>query len=364
MPLRAFAELLHQDGGRQLGRAVLFASVVGFDVVKKRKADLAAVSGVSEARLQEVVDTGQQALSAASPKRPQQHLVSQALLRRFCIPTSQGDRLLSYNLQYGKTQLLSTRQVGKLKDFVKIDSEETEKIWARTEQDLPDAIDAARTGRLFKNPKHVAVIKEAIALHFARSLDTLDSTKALWEKTLSDARAAYLANPQAMEQIFYLKHGFVAGGAYVAEQVADDLLAHTRALYQSGAAFRLRVVDVFEEARARAASANLEIIRPNRRGQFLLGDVPAISVGPGGHALGIPGGVPFGDATTVILPLSPTRLAALGSANRFEAVPAVAVKQANSVQVRKAQKYVYMQPGSGLEKFVGSERPPTGPAKP
>ena len=71
MPVRVLAGLIRQDGGRQLGRAVLFASVVGFDVVEKRKADLAAASGVSEARLQEVVDTGRQALSAVSPKRPQ-----------------------------------------------------------------------------------------------------------------------------------------------------------------------------------------------------------------------------------------------------------------------------------------------------
>jgi hypothetical protein len=152
LPLRAFAELLRHDGGRQLGRAVLFASVVGFNVVEQRKADLAAISGVSAARIQQIVDTGRQALSTASPVRPDQHVVSQALLRRFCIPTSQGDRLLSYNLQFGDTRLLPTRQVGKLENFVKIDSEETEQLWARTEQELPAAIDAARTRRVLRNP--------------------------------------------------------------------------------------------------------------------------------------------------------------------------------------------------------------------
>jgi hypothetical protein len=74
--------------------------------------------------------------------------------------------------------------------------------------------------------------------------------------------------------------------------------------------------------------------------------------------------VPFGDATTVFLPLSPTRLAALGSADRFEVVPASAALRANVFQVTKARKYVYMHPGSGLEGFVASERPPTGPVRP
>lgn len=362
--LRVFAELLRQDQGRALGRAVLFASVLGFDVVEQRKADLAAVSGVSAARIQEIVDIGRQALSTASPKRREQHLVSQALLRRFRVPTSQGERLLSYNLQFGRTRLLPTAQVGKLANFVKIDSEATEQLWAATEQDLPAAIDAARTRRVFQNPKHVGVIKDAIALHYARSLDTLESADRIWQQGVAAARAAYIADRPAMEELFRRKHGYWAGGSAVAEEMADDLLETTRNLYESGAAFRLRVVDVFDEARRMAASANLEIIRPRHTGQFLLGDVPAISIGAGGHALGIPGGVTFGDATTVFLPLSPTRLAALSSADRFEAMPAGAVRRANAIQVAKAHDYVYMHPGSNLQGFVTSERPPTGPVRP
>jgi hypothetical protein len=81
------------------------------------------------------------------------------------------------------------------------------------------------------------------------------------------------------------------------------------------------------------------------------------------QALGIAGGVPFGDATTVILPLCPTRLAALSPADKFEAVPATAVKFANSLQVAMAHSYVYMQAGSGLERFVSAQRPPTGPIR-
>jgi hypothetical protein len=354
--LRMFADRLHEDQGRQLGRAVLFASVVGFDVVERRKGDIAVVSGVSAARIQEIVDTGRQALDTASPRRPEQHLISQALMRQFCIPTNQGNRLLCYNLQFGGTSLLPTKQVGKLRNFVKIDSEATEELWGRTEQDLPAAIKAARTRRVLKNPKHVAVIKDAIALHYARSRTILESVEKNWQETLATARAAYMANQPAMQELFYQKHGYWAGGSTVAEEIADDLLSGATALNQSGAYFRLRVVELFEEARRRAAAARLEIIW-SRRGQFqfLFGDVPALT---------IPDGAPFGDATTVFLPLSPTRLAALGRADRFEAVGARAVRQANARQVTNARDYVYMHPGSGLDAFVASTRPPTGPVRP
>jgi hypothetical protein len=346
LPVRVFADLLHQDRGRQLGRAVLLASVVGFDVVERRKGDIAAVSGVSAARIQEIVDTGRQALSTASPRRREQHLISQALMRQFCIPANQGDRLLSYRIQFDRTRLLPPRQVGKLENFVKIDSEATERLWGLTEQDLPAAIKAARTRRVLQDPKHVAVIKDAIALHFARGLDTLDSVEQNWQQTLATARAAYLGNRPAMAELFYLKHGFVASGSAVAEEIADDLLSTATALYRSGAYFRLRVVDVFEETRRMAASARLEIIRPRRRqSRFLFGDVPAISVGAGGQALGIPGGVPFGDATTVFLPLSPTRLAALSSADRFEAVSAAAIRRGQCLSGSQGSRLRVHAPG-------------------
>jgi hypothetical protein len=361
-PLRVFAALLRQDQGRTLGSAVIFASVVGFDVVEQRKGDIAAMSSVPAPRIQEIVDTGRQALNNASPKAGEQHVVSRALLRSFLGPTSQGDRLLSYNLRFGRAKLRAPGAVGKLENFVKIDSQETERLWGLIEQDLPAAINAARTRRVLQNPKHVAVVKDAIALHFARSLDTLASVDQTWQQTLATARAAYLADRAMLADLFYLKHGFVASGSAAAEEIVDDLLSMPRSLYRSGAYFRLRVVDVFEAARTMAASARLEIIRPRRsQPEFLLGDVPAISVDAVGHTLGIPGGVPFGGATTVVLPLSPTRLAALSRTDKFEAVPAQRVRQANAIQVAKAHNYLYMRPGSGLQAFAASERPPTGP---
>lgn len=106
----------------------------------------------------------------------------------------------------------------------------------------------------------------------------------------------------------------------------------------------------------------LEIIQPRRsQSRFLLGDVPAISYDAESNALGIPGGVAFGDATTVFLPLSPTRLAALSRSDRFEAVPAAAVRQVNAFQVAKAREYVFMHPEAKQRAFVASQRAPTGP---
>lgn len=363
-PLQLVAQVLRQDRGRATGRAVLFATAVGLDVFEKRIGDLAAVTGIGAQRLQEIVTIGRQALSSTSPVVHDQHVVSQVVLRRFCAPTAHGDRLLSHSLQYGRALLRAPRGVGRLEDFVKIDSQETEHVWGTTEQELLAALDAARTRGIFKSQKYVAVIKDAIALHFVRSLDMLRAEELIWQHGLAAARASFLADKRGMESLFYLKYGlFPPSGETAREIIAADLLSTTARLFDSGAVFRLRVVDMFHAARDLSAARGLQIIRP-QRGEFLIGDVPAITIDIKRRALGVLSGVAFGNATTVVLPLGPTRLAALGNADSFDSVPSTIVTQLNAFQIAKAKTNVYMRPGSGLESFVLSERPPTRTTSP
>jgi hypothetical protein len=64
----------------------------------------------------------------------------------------------------------------------------------------------------------------------------------------------------------------------------------------------------------------------------------------------------------VVLPLGPRRLAAVSrGGNSFDRVSGAFVKQLNGFQISNAKEHVFMRPGSGLESFVVSERPPTGP---
>jgi hypothetical protein len=340
---------------------VLFAAGADLDLFERHIPDLAVATGVSQARLREIVDVARTALDDASPRVPGQHVVSKVLLRQFTIPTKDGERLLAHSLQYGKVKPRAPKGVGKLENFVKIDSKETEELWGQTEQHLPAALAAARTRELFANPKHVAVIKDAIALHFARSLELLQGHAMLWERGIEQARKQLRADETSMATLFYQKYGLLPPSARAAgETISEHLVAETRQLYESGSIFRLRVVDMFHAARELAATAGLEIFWP-ARGEFLIGDVPAIPIDATHQALGVLGGVPFADASTVILPLGPRRLAALGKTDAFRSAPSSFVKQLNAFQIAKAQTYVFMRPGSGLESTVLSQRPPTGP---
>lgn len=207
VPLRFVAQLLRQDRTQATGRAVLFASIVGFDTFAAHITELAPLCGVGEARLRELVTIGRQALSETSPKVREQHLVSRALLREFCRADAHGDGLLvSHALRSGRNRPTGPGGVAYREHFVKIDSRETERIWGRVEQELPTALATAYTRRVLGQPKHLAVIKGTVALHFARSPDVLDGQAATLRQAIDTLHAEYLRNWPLVEALYYMKH--------------------------------------------------------------------------------------------------------------------------------------------------------------
>lgn len=355
VPLRFAAQLLRQDGAQATGRAVLFASIVGFDAFEAHSAELAPLCGVSQARLRELVAIGRQALSDTSPKVREQHLVSRVLLREFCRADADGGGMLvSHALSSGRNRPTGPGGVAYREHFVKIDSKETERIWGRVEQELPAALSAANTRRILGQPEHLAAIKEAVALHFARSPDVLDGQAVTLRQAIDTLHAEYVRNWPLVEALYYMKHRlYPPHGDRARHEIADDLLAQTRQLADSGALFRLRVVDLFEKACEMAGWMGVRILRP-RRGEFLIGDVPVIPLDEISGAFGLShGGVAFGDATMVVLPLGPRRLAALTRGpDSFEAIARAEVDQLNRLQVANARTHVAFRRGSGLERLV------------
>ncbi len=354
MPLRYVAQLLRQDRAQATGRAVLFASIVGFDTFEGHIPELASMSGVGAARLRHLVVIGRQALSQTSPKTREQHLVSKVLLREFCRTDADGaGLLLAHALCSRRTRPTGPRGMGHREHFVKIDSHATELVWGDVEQDLPGALTAAYSRQILGQPKQLAAIKAAVALHFARSLDVLDDQERTLRQAIETLHSEYLENWPLVEALYYLKHRlYPQRGDHVRQEIADDLLAQTRQLVDSGVLFRPRVVDLFEKAREMAGWMGVRILRP-RRGEFLIGDVPAIPIDEASGSFGLSGGVAFGDATTVVLPIGPRRLAALHRGpDTYEVIAGTEVTELNRLQVANARTHVAFRRGSDLDRVV------------
>jgi hypothetical protein len=132
----------------------------------------------------------------------------------------------------------------------------------------------------------------------------------------------------------------------------DDLFSSSTELFESGALFRETLENLFSRVREWIAGMHLEICT-GAEGQFLIGDTPALTFRADGRM-----GAAIGDANSLILPLGPYRLGAIGPMHNFAALPREAVDHLNRLQVLAADRRVWMHPLANLESFVHSVRPP------
>lgn len=117
----------------------------------------------------------------------------------------------------------------------------------------------------------------------------------------------------------------------------DEVMELSINLGKSGALFRERIEELVRQARLRADSSALEIETPGD-GEFLIGDVPALTVRNDHYDVGVLGGITLDDAHSVFLPLGPGHIAALAKKNLTAKLTTAQVKDANARQVRGAHR--------------------------
>ncbi len=122
---------------------------------------------------------------------------------------------------------------------------------------------------------------------------------------------------------------------------ADEMMQLSFQLAESGALFRERLEDIYRQARERTDNAELEILTSGA-GEFLIGDIPALTVRRDRDAVGVLGGIALDDATSVFMPLGPKHVA--GSAEKpHRRLSAEQVRDVIVRQVVGAIEYVYLR---------------------
>jgi hypothetical protein len=284
-----------------------------------------------------------------------QHVVSKVILRRFVGVDGEGDGLLyPFRLRYpnARHRLLGPDGCGKIKNFVAYASASAERLWKETEDKLPDALAAVDDGSLLSSPEHLATVKDAIALHYARSEATRIVHVRIFIQAAAASRSRWLTDWRPrLEAAFYQAKGFYAGGDQALGRFLDEMMQPSLDMAASGQLFRERVEDIYLKARVFVSSSGLEVLTSGGS-EFLIGDVPALTIPRDGVGLGALGGTALGDARTVIMPLGPRHLVALARTSISAELAPDQVASANAYQVRGALEYVYFRPGSGLEDFV------------
>jgi hypothetical protein len=177
----------------------------------------------------------------------------------------------------------------------------------------------------------------------------------VWAETVANGRKRWLTdNRRVLEHWFFLRKGLYPAGDEALGMFADEVMEYSRSLAGSGAMWRERIESLYLRARAMTDAAGLEILTPPDGGEFLIGDVPALTVRADRIGVGVLGGIALGEAQSVFMPLGPRHVAALGRAGIIASLTAAQTAEVNARQLAGAIDYVYLRPGSPLAGAVRS----------
>ena len=358
--LQLLVPVLAADQGRGRARTLLFIAGVGPTMIDQSITELDTALGSSSpgpAGLANLVSKARAAMSASSPTIARQHVISKAILRRFCEPGpgNAGLQLMRHDLLNGTARPNGPGGVGYVRNFVKIDSQATEELWQLTENALPQAIDAAVSHAIVADPGLLAVLRDAIALHYVRNPQALEVHEQTFADAFQNVAEALTRTPAAAEG-FRRRYGLEPAGPQARRLGAQELLAAVKHMFAQGALFRLRVQDLFETVQAHFQGSGVEILEPEPGSEFLIGDTPALTVDFATGNAGVRAGITLGGANTVMLPLAPRLLVSLGRVTAAKQVPAGFVDHVNHLQVRAAQRYVHHRLTAGFGARIAAWR--------
>jgi len=292
-----------------------------------------------------------------------QHLVSGVLLGQFAAPIGQRGvpQVYALNLEYPHAKLkgrgLETCGSAPVEDFVKFESGSLEKVWARVENDADAEFSAVRDGSALQ-PGHLDWLRDLMAIHHARSLQYYTVFEDSLQNARQVARRFWQHYPEVLDAIAASRLGLPGGDAASRDRAEQELQRRISKQIEDGVLFRVMMEYRYRRTRYWLRGLGVEILTPSR-GEFVIGDIPALTVRKGMPHAGVNSGVGYAIADAIILPIAPDfLLRVVDGPSRYAQADSEEVAELNAWQVRGAFSHVYLRPGSGLEHDIRSvDRP-------
>lgn len=249
-----------------------------------------------------------------------------------------------------------TNGVGYVRHFVPVDSQATEKLWQQVESHLTQAITAALNGTALTSPAHLSTLRRAVALHFARNPQTLTIHNQSFTDALQDQVEQWAKTPLATEA-FRRRYGLEPAGPEALHLGAEAALERLVQLHKEGGLFRLSVQRLFEIVCDRFDTRGIQILTPaSPSKEFLLGDIPALTLDHATGAVGLAQGVTADHADEIFMPLAPGLLVAVGPPDGARPIPDHEVDQYNRRQACAAHDYLIHRPGADFTASITAWR--------
>jgi Protein of unknown function (DUF4238) len=281
-----------------------------------------------------------------------QHVVSAVLLRLWKEPFGVT------NLDSGVTWLRSAKSEGYVRNFVGDEySERIEKVWEATENQLNKVFAQVENGTVFENGQALDVLRSMIAMHHVRSLRT-GQLHAGWLASQS-AKGGRLAGLRSMaDNSVYLHERYmqrtdqVAPTSFHIEQERAVYLGSLEAEFGAGGnSFAEQLVVQYENTFRFLGHHPIQI-GVAVEGEFLIGDTPVVTLDSATGEMG----VPIAQADTIVMPLGPKYVLAVGRSADFVDLNNKAVTHLNRLQVASARSKVYTLAGRDLGSWAVTVR--------
>lgn len=138
---------------------------------------------------------------------------------------------------------------------------------------------------------------------------------------------------------------------------AEEALDRLVQLHKEGGLFRLSVQRLFEMVCDRFDSRGIQILTPaSPSKEFLLGDIPALTLDHATGAVGLAQGVTADQADEIFMPVAPRLLVTVGPPDGARSIPDDEVDQYNRWQARAAHDYLFHRPTANFTASITAWR--------
>lgn len=246
--------------------------------------------------------------SEADKRIRNQHVVSRVILKGFAAlgPRGAGWQLTPFDLRLGREQKpRGLAGCGRVPDFLSFASASAEQLWKSVEDQLHDAIAAARSGDLHNDNRYAAAIKDCIALHLVRSIRYLEMHRSIITKSAEDVRRRALQSRKTMLQAeFRRRYKLEAAGPEALAMILEGSISEWLALDARGALVRTSMEAMFRRVRETLRAVAVEVLHVPRGYELLISDSPAVTLRYLAGKRGIEPNVAIGDSNCIVLPLA------------------------------------------------------------
>lgn len=283
------------------------------------------------------------------PKK--QHTVSKIVLKQF----ARRQLLTVYDRERGMVRDIGPNGAFR-SNFDQHDPLGSEERWGLIEKQLPSLYQAIHRRDALGSSEFEGLIRDVLAMHWARSPAMKATQAALTEKVRDDSVAAMSEWSELLARAAKQRTGLSLGPdglEWFNRRLHDELVATNREMWWSE-----RNKIHFEFARERFEKFSIQVGYAAPGCDLLIGDAPVITRKDNSEGVGPHQGVAVGEATLVAMPFAPNVLVGLGPEPAVIDLPLHVVQRYNSWQIQGFSRWLACRPGGPSVANIRAQLPP------